>query len=1753
VKTTHMLGFIVLAAVFATIVAVPSAANQPLSWRVEYDDQGRIARSVDPAGRVTQYGYVPVSDGPLQSFTATPSEGAPVTWIFAPDGQLSAMNDAEGEVMYSYDNRGRLKAIERKGTPVIQYGYDDIGRIAELSVGDFYRIAWTYDFLGRIAALETPAGRIFYEYQTGQGIVIRSLPNGVKTFWKRQSNGELMEITHGYFEKPGDASYSVLAQYTYGHGPDGRIVAIREQSGQGEFACNYMYDAMGRLTRATGPGGREYGYEYDILGNRTRATATGRPDQICTYDWAGRLTSVDGKPCTYNACGNLAEVTIGGVSRQYSYHPDGLLAEARVGEETVQYRYDGFGRLVGRITAAGQTRFIPDPLSSYWQPLVIEESDGTRTLVVWDGPTPLALVRNGQVEWLLHDHLGSVRLITDGKGQVTQNLDYDPFGVPEKPQGLTALMPGFAGLLWDNGANGYLALARAFIPKLGGFLQPDPHKPIPSYSPEDVCLYLYCAGDPVGFVDRGGEKRYVIDYGDIPRDFVMDQIIAEAFKNPFPIEDIYDRNVDRNDLTTRAYFRVLDWRYNAKSFNDAFPDPSRRPTAAELRNVENQLLSQMTVFTGKNRARRIFGIDLTLLDGKPGKAVALVEVFKIAAWATCHWFFETFDKPNPLDKHGMTLARDPKTIPRQLMGVLTGLRWAEANAIARDYERVFVMGLGRSYANPREQSYPPPPQVSLEKPKPPYRNELKRRRDDYPPIFPPPPGGGGGGGGWGGPPPPGGGGGGSGLSPSRVGGVYLGGSGGAVDGLGTLKGVRTDDNGNLVLVGEDCGDIKLPPLRLDDIVTVFRSVYIYGEGPTVTIDPNPENPEKSAMIVRHGKGTEETYVGWVLYQADRLMKGYSQGMDNFTEKDIASRVPGYSDIVDKIYFGAGDPREIQKDSIWERFWIVPAAVNRFEGSRRELTLFDVPLKVNTQKMKWVKDSLVDDPTGSSSPGALAFTGWFTKNYDGIAAEQYLMPPAESGITDPVPVFSELRRIALVTAIAEKLRDQGVPMPFWMHDYEVRNVPIDRFTPGMEVTRKRQRDNMLETARIFGGVKLTPDTKAVKTYASVADAAEETPAVRTEVDRSITLAARLEKAIIDAVPPVASPPLTLHRVAVDTREYQAVTVPGTKTLALNPCRLAEVDVAVPVTGGRDIQLVRSFNSFFDPKGPWGRSWTLDLPYLVEIRVPVEHEAGKSSYTVGYELLTPLNSLNARFLNGYPVLGFGNPIAPAVDKNSPFRGTAKVQPAFLKDDTTRVLMFQDGREWHFTPYGDLVAIKDGPQVTVYERGAEGQVTRIVGLLGDQLVGEIKLEYDGNQKLTKAVGTSFDHQQSTPIEVTYTYGDAGRLSGVTSDEGTVGYSYDGSWVTTVTWQDKAGGNQPVVIVSFEYNAQGQLLSEKSGSATIVHSISPSLDGVVAVSYENEGDTQGSGTKTVSTRYDQRMRPTESTAADGTSTRWNYRSDGSVEMSITAPDQQFVTVVSSSDGRTQTIQREGAPPIMAQFDSGGRMTSLSEEGNSVLTQEWRSDGQLARAETFAQGASFNYDEQAMLSSVVLHPAKAEGTLSEWQETRLDRMGHPVEVTDCSGLHVFLEYNESDALTAFIQQTPEGNYGYKVERNEDDRIKAVSSSWGSNAYTYDSDGNLSGIVATSGDQSASVEFSGDLVRSITGFDSSHTSFDYFKDGPAAGMPKSIVCPDSLKLEYEYDSNGRPSAVKVGMDRRVRLEYDPEGRMVAYTWEPTKR
>ncbi len=513
---------------FATFAVIPTAAaTAELGWKFEYDKDGRISKTIDPAGLAAQFQYDYDKVG-LRRLVRQTADGTQVTQEFDEAQRRILMTDGQGTVAYGYDDWGRLNRIQRQGGPGITYDYDTQNRITRLQVGDFYNIEYGYDFLGRLAYLKTPVGAIEYEYQAGQGKVIRKLPNGVWTISSYAPNGELQQIQHGHVSNISETSYTMLAlaDYTYQYRPDGLIEAIGEGSHDGQYSAvyKYEYDKVGRLVNITGLD-QQYHYEYDLVGNRLQASAINQTPQTAACDWMGRMTELNGKPVGHDAAGNLATLSLGAEILSYHYNPDNQLAA--VGDGKVTYRYDGEGRLIARkVGEVPETTFIADPLSPYWQPLIMDSTDEGRTLVVWEGSTPLMLIKDGKPEYLLHDHLGSVRFVADAQGQVTQRFDYEPFGSLVNPEAATEFAPRFAGLFWDAEAKAYLTLARGYRPDLGRFMGVEPERRLPRGSQNGLSTYQCSGNDSVNFVDRDGREPK--QFNDRSHGFLVNNLWHEA-------------------------------------------------------------------------------------------------------------------------------------------------------------------------------------------------------------------------------------------------------------------------------------------------------------------------------------------------------------------------------------------------------------------------------------------------------------------------------------------------------------------------------------------------------------------------------------------------------------------------------------------------------------------------------------------------------------------------------------------------------------------------------------------------------------------------------------------------------------------------------------------------------------------------------------------------------------------------------------------------------------------------------------------------------------------------------------------------------------------------------------------------------------------------------------------------------------------------------------------------------------------------
>ena len=200
---------------------------ESISWQRQFDDKGRVMNLTDAAGRVTRLRYSDTVSGKTV-VTKTSAEGVSAEFDYNDRGLITVMKDALGIVSYQYDTLSRLIRVQRSGVPAIQYKYDSKGRILRQSIGDFYALQYTYDFLGRVSTLDTPAGTIAYDYQLGQGMVIRTLSNGVKTIWTFGVNGQIDKATHIGKQNV------LLIEFRYQYRADGLLDAVAEKTRNGE-------------------------------------------------------------------------------------------------------------------------------------------------------------------------------------------------------------------------------------------------------------------------------------------------------------------------------------------------------------------------------------------------------------------------------------------------------------------------------------------------------------------------------------------------------------------------------------------------------------------------------------------------------------------------------------------------------------------------------------------------------------------------------------------------------------------------------------------------------------------------------------------------------------------------------------------------------------------------------------------------------------------------------------------------------------------------------------------------------------------------------------------------------------------------------------------------------------------------------------------------------------------------------------------------------------------------------------------------------------------------------------------------------------------------------------------------------------------------------------------------------------------------------------------------------------------------------
>ena len=146
------------------------------------------------------------------------------------------------------------------------------------------------------------------------------------------------------------------------------------------------------------------------------------------------------------------------------------------------------------------------------QPLV-EETGSSQTLNIY-GPggaiiaqvatnSPAGGTPTTQTRYLLHDHLGSTRVVLDSNNQVLGSFDYSPFGETTVSNGAAGNVADVAyrytGQEVNEALGTYNYHARQYDAGMGRFLRVDPAR-------YNANPYLYANDNPVNFVDQTGRQ-----------------------------------------------------------------------------------------------------------------------------------------------------------------------------------------------------------------------------------------------------------------------------------------------------------------------------------------------------------------------------------------------------------------------------------------------------------------------------------------------------------------------------------------------------------------------------------------------------------------------------------------------------------------------------------------------------------------------------------------------------------------------------------------------------------------------------------------------------------------------------------------------------------------------------------------------------------------------------------------------------------------------------------------------------------------------------------------------------------------------------------------------------------------------------------------------------------------------------------------------------------------------------------------------
>ena len=486
-----------------TLRVLPDGAAEITTYRAD----GTVATHTDFKGDIRTLEY----DSAKRLIRRNLSDGSEFTFTYTPTGQRSTVTDARGVTTYVYDSRDRLiEKVDPNGNK-LSYTWDSQGNRTSLTAtvgAQALTTNYAYDSRDRlITATDSQGGVTRLGYDADGRRESLEHANGVTT---NTTYDDLDRVT----ELRSETSIGeVLQRFQYTLGPAGTRTRIDELDGTSHY---YQFDALYRLTRdrVTDTAGAlvyQRDFTYDSVGNRLSQTLDdgGLPETIASsYDSRDRLLTAGPTSYGWDAEGNLTDDG----TTTYQWDVLNRLTSVTLDDGTVvETTYDADGNRVRTVTSPsdGGLGLTVDYLvdtSGILSHVVAEIAEGQiQTLYTRADDQLISLYRvtSGASRYYHSDALGSVRLMSDETGTVTDRYTYTAFGELLEHVGTDPQPYQFTGEPYEPHSELYFNRARWLDAATGRFVAADPFAGFLS-DPLSLHRYQYAGLNPVSATDPSG-------------------------------------------------------------------------------------------------------------------------------------------------------------------------------------------------------------------------------------------------------------------------------------------------------------------------------------------------------------------------------------------------------------------------------------------------------------------------------------------------------------------------------------------------------------------------------------------------------------------------------------------------------------------------------------------------------------------------------------------------------------------------------------------------------------------------------------------------------------------------------------------------------------------------------------------------------------------------------------------------------------------------------------------------------------------------------------------------------------------------------------------------------------------------------------------------------------------------------------------------------------------------------------------------